>query len=127
MPKRAIIFPLVGSLLIILLAFAISGPDTAHPVGRIIIQEAGIDEEICITGHPPDCSCCPSLWNGGKVTTDADLSTVQVGHWADIRTLDGGHYVMECVEIRRGLTWLMDPEGDVIVINGNVAFRLVRL
>ena len=126
MPKKAIIAPLAGSLLIVLLAFAISPTEASHPIGTIRIQDAGIYAEISITGHARDCGCCPSLWNGGIVTTTADLSTVQVGYWADIRTQDGGHYVMECVEIRAGLLWLMDPDGDIIVVSGRTGYRLMR-
>lgn len=127
MPKRAIIAPLVGALLIVLLAFAISPAEASHPIGTIRIQDAGIYAEISITGHARDCGCCPSLWNGGIVTTTADMSSVRVGCWADIRTLDGGHYVLECVEIRTGLLWLMEPDGDIIVISWPDAYRFVRL
>lgn len=101
--------------------------------GRILIGD--IRAEIHTT-HGADCGCSPPLWNGGIVTTPADLSTVQIGDWADIRTLDGGHYVCECVEIMPCMRlgkWLIGwrgvvkAEGDIIVYSGGRAYRLVRL
>lgn len=136
MPKKAVIAPLIGTMLILLLAFAMTATDTAHSVGRIRIPEADIDTEIYIEGHEQNCGCCPSLWNGGIVTTTANLASVQIGYWADIVTIDGGHYVCECVEIIpcvRVRCWLIGwwgvvkADGDIVVFAGGKAYRLVRL
>lgn len=108
-------------------------PDDGCVAGRIRIGD--IHAEI-YTSHGAACDCCPALWNGGIATTPADLSSVQVGDWADIKTLDGGHYVGECVEvipcIRVG-RWLIGwrgvvkAEGDIIVYAKGRAYRFVRL
>lgn len=136
MPKKAVIGPLIGTLLILLLAFALSAPEPSHPIGMLCISGAGIRAEISITGHALDCGCCPSLWNGGIVTTTANLASVQIGYWADIVTIDGGHYVCECVEIIpcvRVRCWLIGwwgvvkADGDIVVFAGGKAYRLVRL
>ena len=67
------------------------------------------------------------LWGGGKVTTDADLSQVQVGDMAHLYTVEGEHLVLECVTIRRGWGWFDKPQGDVIVINNRYVYRFTRL
>lgn len=62
-----------------------------------------------------DCDCCPALWNGGIVTTTADLSGVKKYDMADIITLDGGHYVMECIAISHAVKGFIKADGDVVI------------
>lgn len=98
-----------------------------HLYGSLSIPARGIIVEVYTTDHAPDCGCTPTLWNGGKVTADADLSAVEIGDMADMRSLDGEHYVLECIDIRQGLALLMEPQGDVLVVNGRWVYRFVRL
>lgn len=108
-------------------------PPDQHVCGRIRIHSAGIYAEVYIADHGPDCGCCPSLWNGGKVTTTADMSSVQIWDVADLITLDGGHYVLECVEIKHTLSAFVKADGDVLVCVKTAfplivrAYRFVRL
>lgn len=101
-------------------------PPVQYVCGRIRIPALDISAEI-YTNEPGEDCCIPSLWNGGKVTCKADLSGVEVGDMADIITFDGGHLVMECVQIRKGLAWFMKPQGDVLVINDRYVYRFTRL
>lgn len=89
-----------------------------------------------MTTHGAGCGCCPALWNGGIATTTADLSNVRLYDMADIITLDGGHYVMECVEIvpcirvgRWLIGWrgVVKVQGDIIVYSAGKAYRFTRL
>lgn len=126
--KRELLTVAVSLLLVIVMA-VLANIDALTPEryvwGRIRIQERGIYAEVYTTVKGSDC--IPTLWNGGKVTVDADLSDVQVGDMADLRGLDGEHYVMECIDIRRGIALLMEPHGDVLVINGRWVYRFTRL
>lgn len=98
-----------------------------HLYGSLSIPARGIIAEVYTTDHAPDCGCTPTLWNGGKVTVDADLSAVKIGDMADLRGVDGEHYVLECINIRQGLALLMEPQGDVLVVNGRWVYRFTRL
>lgn len=103
--------------------------------GRIRISTRDIRAEL-MAEHGVDCGCSPSLWNGGVAHTDADLSPVQLYDMAEVYTLDGGHYVLECVEIipcirvgRWLIGWrgVVKAQGDIIVYNAGKAYRLTRL
>lgn len=103
--------------------------------GRIRISTRDIHAEM-LAEHGVDCGCCPSLWNGGVTSTTADLSTVSLYDMADIVTLDGGHYVLECMEIvpciRVGnllVGWrgVIKVQGDIIVYSAGKAYRFTRL
>lgn len=98
-----------------------------YVAGHIRIPARGIYAEVYTTDHGPDCGCCGALWNGGTVTVTADLSSVQVGDMAEIYTVEGEHLVLECIAIRSGPAWLMEPQGDVLVVNGRWVYRLTRL
>lgn len=98
-----------------------------HVWGHIRIPARGIYAEVYTTDHGPDCGCTPSLWNGGKVTTKADLSSVQLGDMADIYTVEGEHLVLECISITGVPSWLQKTDGDVLVVNGRLVYRLTRL
>lgn len=98
-----------------------------HLYGHLTIPARGIIAEVYTTDHAPDCGCTPTLWNGGKVTVDADLSAVEIGDMADLRGVDGEHLVLECIDIRQGLALLMEPQGDVLVVNGRWVYRFTRL
>lgn len=84
----------------------------------------------------PSCSCSAPLWGGGIAVTDADLSSVQEGSWADITLLDGTRLVMECAAITPCLRvgsyligqWgITQAEGDIIVYDTFTAYWFVRL
>ena len=99
------------------------------------IRTGNIRADI-LTFSVAECDCCPVLWNGGIATTKTDLTSVQLYDAAEIITLDGGHYVLECVEIIpcirvgrwligwQGLIW---AEGDIILYNTYKAYRFTRL
>ena len=97
-----------------------------YVAGRMYIRERGIAASLYTKEEDvPDGMSV--LWGGGKVTTDADLSQVQVGDMAHLYTVEGEHLVLECVRIRKGLGWFDKPQGDVIVINQKWVYRFTRL
>lgn len=132
--KRGIFLTLLTLLLLPLIVLPLLSVDAAV-AGEIKIPTAGIWAEF-MTADMPVCDCCPALWNGGVATTTADLSSVQVWDVADLRTLDGGHLVLECVEILpciRVGRWLIGwrgiirTEGDVLLVSGNSVYRFMRM
>lgn len=102
-------------------------PQEQYVYGHIRIQERGIYAQVCTAEEAPDCGCCDALYGGGKVTVKADLSAVQVGDMAELTSLAGDRMVLECIDIRHGLSWGMKTEGDVLVINDRLIFRFTRL
>lgn len=99
------------------------------------IRAGDIHAEVHTINEAP-CDCCPILWNGGIATTTTDLSDVRLYDMADVVTLDGGHYVLECVEIipcirvgRWLIGWrgVVKTQGDIIVYSAGKAYRLTRL
>lgn len=105
------------------LVLPLFGADDLSVYGHIRIPAAGIHAEVCTIGQPGDC--CGTLWNGGTVTVNADMSDVQVGDMADLRGLDGEHIVLECISIR--IAWPIDSRGDVLVVNGGWVYRFTRI
>ena len=98
-----------------------------YVVGRLYIRSRGISAQVYTREEEP-IDGMSTLWNGGKVTTDADLSQVQVGDMAELYTVEGEHLVLECIDIRKGWGWWLEkPQGDVIVIDGWLVCRLTRL
>lgn len=104
-------------------------------VGRVSLPAAGVRAEL-LQEEEAGCGCCPTLWNGGIVATDADLSAVRAGDLADVVTLDGGRYALECAEIvpciRLGrwlISWrgIVRSGGDVLIVSGGRALRFVML
>lgn len=125
MKKIIIVAIIIGVALLVVLP-QLHPPHEQYVAGRIRIPVRGISAEVYIR-QPEPMDGMSSLWNGGKVTTKADLSNVQVGDMADIYTVEGEHLVLECISIRKGLGWLVQPEGDVVVINGRWLYRFTRL
>lgn len=101
-------------------------PRQQYVAGRMYIRERGIAASL-YTKEEDVLDGMSVLWGGGKVTTDADLSGVQVGDMAHLYTVEGEHLVLECVRIRKGLGWFEKPQGDVIVINQKWVYRFTRL
>lgn len=97
-----------------------------YVAGRMYIRERGISASL-YTKEEDVLDGMSVLWGGGKVTTDADLSGVQVGDMAHLYTMEGEHLVLECVTIRRGWGWLDKPQGDVLVVNNKYVYRFTRL
>lgn len=126
--KNVIIWVLVIATIFAMAWFSRDNPfDRAlYVAGRLYIHEKGISAEVYTRQEEP-IDGMSSMWNGGKVTTNADLSTVQLGDMAEIYTVEGEHLVLECVDIRKGWAWSVEPQGDVIVINGRWVYRLTRL
>lgn len=112
------------TVLVTVLAYAI-GPPEQYVAGRIHIRARGITAEIYTRAADP-IDGMSALWNGGKVTTHADLSAVQVGDMAELYTVEGEHLVLECIEIRKNSRG-METNGDVLVVNGRWVYRLTRL
>lgn len=107
-----------------------------HVAGHIIIPAADIRAEVMTASHGSDCGCCGMLWQGGIVTTTADLYTVQLYDTACLITVDDDSMAMECVKIIPCLRfgrWLLGwrgvilPEGDVLVVSGSRVYRFARL
>lgn len=115
---------------IIVIAFVLLAlwhhPSEQYVAGRIRIPARGISAEVYTHEEDP-IDGMSSLWQGGTVTTDADLSGVQVGDFAHIYTTEGEHLVLECIRIRTGFPWFIRPGGDVVVINDRIICRLTRL
>lgn len=101
-------------------------PRQQYVAGRMYIRERGIAASL-YTKEEDVLDGMSVIWGGGKVTTDADLSQVQVGDMAHLYTVEGEHLVLECVRIRKGLGWFEKPQGDVIVINQKWVYRFTRL
>ena len=123
--KKIIIAAIIIGVVVLVMLPNLHPPEQ-YVAGRIYIKARGISAEVYTRQQEP-IDGMSSLWHGGKVTTDADLSTVQVGDMADIYTVEGEHLVLECISIRRGLGWFVKPEGDVVVINGRWLYRFTRL
>jgi len=128
--------------LLLLFATALTVPimldaqPSLHLAGEILIPAADIRAEVMTASHGSDCGCCGMLWQGGIVTTTADLSAVQLYDMACLITVDGDSMALECVEIAPCLRvgrWLVgwwgviQPEGDVLVVSGSRVYRFARL
>lgn len=112
--------------LAVLIALPLLSPRAQYVAGRMYIRERGIAASL-YTKEEDVLDGMSVLWGGGMVTTDADLSEVQVGDMAHLYTVEGEHLVLECIEIRKGCVWWDKPKGDVIVIDGKWVCRMTRL
>lgn len=121
-------FVIVGILIIVaaLVVLPLFPAREQYVAGRMYIRERGIAASL-YTKEEDVLDGMSVLWGGGKVTTDADLSDVQVGDMANLYTVEGEHLVLECIEIRKGWGWWDKPQGDVIVINKKWVYRFTRL
>jgi len=126
--KNVIIWVLVIANIFAMAWFSRDNPfDRAlYVAGRLYIHEKGISAEVYTRQEDP-MDGMSSLWNGGKVITREDLSTVQVGDMAELYTVEGEHLVLECVQIRNGWVWREKPKGDVLVVNNKYVYRFTRL
>ena len=122
--KRNFLFILI--ILLPMIVLPLRSPHQQSVAGRMYIRERGIAASL-YTKEEDVLDGMSVLWGGGKVTTDADLSGVQVGDMAHLYTVEGEHLVLECVRIRKGLGWFEKPQGDVIVINQKWVYRFTRL
>lgn len=123
--KRNFLFILI-ILLLPMIVLPLLSPRAQYVAGRMYIRERGIAASL-YTKEEDVLDGMSVLWGGGKVTTDADLSEVQVGDMAHLYTVEGEHLVLECVDIRKSWGWFMKPQGDVIVINQKWVYRFTRL
>lgn len=122
--KRNFLFILI--ILLPMIVLPLLSPRQQYVAGRMYIRERGIAASL-YTKEEDVLDGMSVLWGGGKVTTDADLSEVQVGDMAHLYTVEGEHLVLECVDIRHGWGWFEKPQGDVIVINQKWVYRFTRL
>lgn len=122
--KRNFLFIFI--ILLPMIVLPLLSPRAQYVAGRMYIRERGIEASVYTSEEEP-IDGMSVLWGGGKVTTDADLSQVQVGDMAHLYTVEGEHLVLECVRIRKGLGWFEKPQGDVIVINQKWVYRFTRL
>ena len=119
----------------------LSAPREQYVCGSIRIPARGVEASV-YTSEAEPIDGMSSLWQGGTVTTDADLSRVQVGDFAHIYTTEGEHLVLECVSIMGCLVigqTMITSWGRVVRANGDVllysntqqmrvhVFRLARL
>lgn len=123
--KRIIHIKLI-ILLLLLVALVVvsflSAPHELHAAGSIRIPARGIEASV-YTREAEPIDGVSSLWQGGTVTTDADLSNVQVGDYAHIYTTEGEHLVLECVNIMGCLVigqTMITSWGRVVHANGDV-------
>lgn len=133
--KRWVFVTLLLTLMLPLILLPILDRDM-HVAGHILIPAADIRAEVMKASHGSDCGCCGMLWQGGVVTTTADLTAVQLYDTACLITVDEDSIALECVEItpclRFGSTligWrgVLRPEGDVLVVCGGRVYRFIRL
>ena len=133
--KHWVFVTILLALMLQLIVLPILPPDP-HVAGDILIPAADIRAEVMTASHGPACGCCGMLWQGGIVTTTADLSTVQLYDLACLITGDGDSMALECVEIISclrvgrwliGLQGVILPEGDVLVVSGSRVYRFARL
>lgn len=104
--------------------------------GCVRIQAAGIQADVYRMAHGAGCGCCGALWNGGQAIVRADVGAVRIGDMADMRSFDGEHLVLECVEImtciqvgryligRRGI---IHADGDVLLCAPATCWPFVRV
>lgn len=127
--KGDMLFVFITFIVIVVLA-VIANQDALMPekyvAGRIYIRARGISAEV-FTHEADPIDGMSTLWNGGKVTVKEDMSSVQVGDMAELYTVEGEHLVMECISITGVPSWLLETEGDVLVVNGRLVYRLTRL
>ena len=123
--KRNFLFTLI-ILLLPMIVLPLLSPRAQYVAGRIRIPARGISAEVYTYQQEP-LDGMSSLWNGGKVTTKQDLSSVQVGDMAHLYTMEGEHLVLECVDIRKGWGLFAKPQWDVIIINQKWVYRFTRL
>lgn len=119
--KRFALFLIILLLPLIVLPI-LSAPHELHAAGSIRIPARGIEASI-YTSEAEPIDGMSSLWQGGTVTTDADLSNVQVGDFAHIYTTEGEHLVLECVSIMGCLVigrTMITSWGRVVRANGDV-------
>ena len=95
--------------------------------GKLRIRERDIYADVYIRDHDQTCDCTSPLWHGGRVTVKDDLSAVQLYDMAELTSLTGEHYVLECVSITGVPAWLQKTDGDVLVVNGKWVYRFIRL
>lgn len=118
-------FVIVGILIIVAVLVVLpflSAPHELHEAGSIRIPARGIEASV-YTREAEPIDGMSSLWGGGIVTTDADLSRVQVGDFAHIYTTEGEHLVLECVSIMGCLVigqTMITSWGRVVHANGDV-------
>lgn len=133
--KRWVFVTLPLTLMLPLIVLPILLPEQ-HIAGHIIIPAADIRAEFMTASHGSDCGCCGMLWQGGIVTTTADLSAVQLYDMACLITVDEDSMALECVEITPcirvgtcliGWRGVILPQGDVLVVSGSRVYRLIRL
>lgn len=133
--KELVFAIIAGAIIILLCALTFLIPTDSEVVGMLKIPARDI-RTVIMTTHGEGCGCCPSLWNGGIAHALADLAPVQLYDTADLTTLDGGHLVLECVEITPALyigRWLVswngiiNAGGDVVVFSAGKAYRFGRL
>lgn len=120
--KRYIFVTILIILLLPMIVLPLLDSHDLHVAGSIRIPARGIEASVYTREEEP-IDGMSSLWNGGTVTTDADLSNVQVGDFAHIYTTEGEHLVLECVGIMGCLVigqMVITSWGRVVHANGDV-------
>lgn len=125
MRKIIIIIPIV--LIVVLCALLFFPSYEGYVYGRIRVPAADIYAEVFTVSNGPNCGCVSSLWNGGKAIAKADLTGLMIGDMVDLRSLEGEHLVLECIGISRLPMQLLRANGDVLIDDGNLVYRFIRL
>lgn len=135
MKQRAFVALLIA-IMMPLVVLPLLDVDGLSVYGYIRIPSADVRAEVFYTAHGESCGCCGALWNGGIASVKADMSAVCIGDMVDMRSLDGEHLVLECVEmvdcIRVGrwlISWrgIMHPDGDVLLCTDANRWPCVRV
>lgn len=134
--KQRTFAALLVLIMLPLIVLPILDADNLSVYGCIRIPSAGICAEVYTTKHGQDCGCRGALWNGGQAFVQADMSAVHLYDMADLRSLDGEHLVLECVEIvdcirvgQRLVSWqgIVHPNGDVLLCTDVNRWPFVRV
>lgn len=127
---------LLALIMLPLIALPLLDAGDLSMYGHIRITSADVPAEVYCMTHAEDCGCCGALWNGGLAFVKADMSAVHIYDMADLRSLDGEHLVLECVEIvdcirvgRCLVSWqgIVRPGGDVLLCTDANRWPFVRV
>jgi len=133
--KRMIIIAAV-IIFVVMIAVIHVCPGGLYTCGMLRIPEAGLDVELTTSIHGSDCGCCGVLYQGGVTYTDDDMEGIQLYTMVYLAIIDYSVTVLEYVgsepclrfgNLLIGNHGIIKTDGDLLVVNGCVVYRFVRL
>lgn len=107
-----------------------------YTCGRLRIPDAALDVELTTSINGSDRGCCGVLYQGGVTYTDDDMSGMQIYTMAYLATIDYSVTVLEYVgsepclrfgNLLIGSHGIIKTNGDLLVVNGCIVYRFIRL